>query len=64
MAKEKITVETTLKSCNISSKGQTIGLPKVKLSQAKQDKVIKWVEEKRAIKITFELVQENLPGID
>lgn len=62
--KQKIVVETTIKSCNVKEKDESITFESITLTSDEREKVIKWVKDKTYGKLTFEPVQENLPGME
>jgi len=62
--KTKITEETKIKSCNVKSNGESLTFDCIKLSENQREKVIDLVKEKAAVRLSFEPLQENLPGMD
>lgn len=66
MAKKqnKIIVETTIKSCNVKEKGESITFESITLTTDEREKVIQWVKDKTFGKLSFEPIQENLPGME
>lgn len=64
MAKKKgISVETTIKSCNIKEKGESLNFDNISLTDSQRAKVIQWVKDKEYGKLSFEPIQEDLPGM-
>lgn len=61
--KDKITVETEIKSCNVKAKGDSITFECVPLTDDQREKVINWVKNKEKGRLSFEPIQENLPGM-
>lgn len=62
MAKKGITVETTIKSCNIKEKGEGLSFDNITLTDEQRTKVIQWVKAKEFGRLSFEPIQGNLPG--
>lgn len=62
-AKKGITVETTIKSCNVKEKGESLSFDGIELTEAQRTKVIQWVKDKEHGNLTFTPIQENLPGM-
>jgi len=63
MAKAKVTVNTTINGYS-KKKGKGcfgIKLGDVKLSEDVRNKLDSWIDNTEKVKLTFELVQENLP---
>lgn len=64
MAKKKgISVETTIKSCNIKEKGESLSFDNINLTDSQRAKVIQWVKDKEYGKLSFDPIQEELPGM-
>ena len=69
MAKKKIVVETCVKSINITAKAKAkklthaITFEKISLTSKQRDQVLELLETKDPIKLSFESMQDNLPGM-
>lgn len=63
MAKQKIVIDTIIKSCNTKADGESLNLEKMNLTDAQREQFIVWVKEKADMKVTFQPLQENLPGM-
>lgn len=62
--KPKIVVETTIKSCNVKEKGESLSFDNITLTTDEREKVIQWVKDKAYGRLSFEPIQENLPGME
>lgn len=66
MAKNKITVDTTVKRYT-KKKGKgcfSLGLGDVKLSENQRNKLDDLIDNTIPVKLSIEAIQENLPGMD
>lgn len=61
--KDKIVVETKIKSCNVKANGESLSFEGISLTEAEREKVIGWVKNKETGRLSFEPLQENLPGM-
>ncbi len=62
MAKKGITVETTIKSCNVKEKGESLSFDNINLTEPQRAKVIQWVKDKEFGELSFVPIQEKFPG--
>ena len=61
--KDRLVVETKIKSCNVKSNGESLSFEGISLTEDQREKVIKWIKDKENGLLSFEPIQENLPGI-
>lgn len=62
--KNKIVVETKIKSCNVKANGESLTFEGISLTEDQREKVIAWVKEKETGRLTFAPLQEKLPGTE
>lgn len=62
MAKDRIVVETKIKSCNVKSNGESLTFEGIALTEDQREKVINWVKDKETDRLSFEPLQEKLPN--
>ena len=63
MAK-KIVIKTKIKNCNIKSNGEGLTFDAIKLTEDQRNQVIEMVKNKEPVRLSFEALQEKLPGMD
>jgi len=60
--KDKITVETKIKSCNVKSNGESLTFDCITLTEEQRQNVIDWVKNKENGRLSFEPIQGKFPG--
>jgi len=61
--KNRITVETKIKSYNVKANGESLTFDCISLTEDQREKGIGWVKDKECGRLSFEPIQENLPGM-